>query len=92
MYNIYLTANTVFSCTSVQEVSTQWTKRKRNTVMAEKGNIAQFGDSEQHRNFCLEVRLINCLVLLSWVIVYHQNQFGVVHFHSALIQASSVEV
>ena len=91
-YNVYLTANTVLSYTSVQEVSTQWTKRKRNTVMAEKGNIAQFGDSEQHRNFCLEVRLINCLVLLSWVIVYHQIQFGVVHFHSAPIQASSVEV
>ena len=54
-YNVYLTANTVFPYTSVQEVSTQWTKRKRNTVMAEKGNIAQFGDSEQHRNFCLEV-------------------------------------
>ena len=54
-YNVYLTANTVFSYTSVQEVSTQWTKKKRNTVMAEKGNIAQFGDSEQHRNFCLEV-------------------------------------
>ena len=54
-YNVYLRANAVFSYTSVQEVSTQWTKRKRNTVMAEKGNIAQFGDSEQHRNFCLEV-------------------------------------
>ena len=60
--------------------------------MAEKGNIAQFWDSEQHRNFCLGSLIDKPSVFLSRVIVYHQNQFGVVHFHSAPIQASSVEV